>query len=207
MGRKGLVVEGIDGEGRILAELDLADIRFIDFGQNLLGRRVGNAHDDRRVAVALDGHGADSLRFADDDAVHGRRDDRFGNVRFGFRQSTDGSVIVEFRRIQGLFGAGTEVIELLGPVVFDFGVGDLILGLVAFGFIIFAVEDGYGLAGCDPVIFFDQDLADAGRDLRRDFDGIDRADGPVAETVERRSLRTTSAVSMALDCFAACWDS
>lgn len=29
---------------------------------------------------------------------------------------------------------------------------------------------------------------------------------PVAETVERRSLRTTSAVSMALACFAVCWD-
>ena len=176
MSCKGLIGIGIDGEGGILADFDIADIRFIDFSHDLLFARVGNAHDDRRVAVSLDGHGAGRLGFPYDDAAHGGGDRRFCQIRFGGAQIGKGRLVFVFGIIQCLFGAGTLVIERLIAFIVEARVGDFILGLIVFSLIILAIQCGDGLTGCDLVVFLDQDLTDTGRDFRRDFDRIDRAD-------------------------------
>ena len=85
MGSKGFIGKGINGEGRILSNLDLTDIRFVDFGKNLFFCRVGYAHDDCRIAVALYGHGTYWLGITDDDAGHGGRNRRFSQVRLSSR--------------------------------------------------------------------------------------------------------------------------
>ena len=166
MSRKSLIGIGIDGEGGILADLDIADIRFIYFSHDLLFARIGDAHDDRRIAVSLYGHGTGWLGFPDDDAAHGGGDRRFCQIRFGGAQIGKGRLVFVFGIIQCLFGTGTLVIEHLIPFVVEARIGDFILGLIVFGLIILAIQCGYGLAGCDLVVFLDQDLTDTGCDFR-----------------------------------------
>ena len=79
---KALSCKSIDCKRRILTDLNVADIRLINFRHDLLFGQIRNAHDDGRTAVALYGHASYGQRLSYHHAIHWSGNDRLGQISF-----------------------------------------------------------------------------------------------------------------------------
>ena len=121
----------IDRERRLLADLDIADVRLVDLRHDLLLREVGDAHDDGRIVRSRRRHRTRRLGLADDDAADRSLDDRLSEIGLRLFQDALGGIVVVLRVLERRLRIRADAVEVGFAVVLRLGVRDLELRLIA----------------------------------------------------------------------------